>query len=538
MVPKQSPEKEKQKEKDALSYDISLPYHKRKRVLGFSLKEGVSASVKVGFTQSFMVPFAIALNAPLAIIAAFATLPELVGSFFQLFTINALNIIRKKKRLLLLSALFEAVLWLPILLIPFVSSKYHILILAFVCMESLFAKFKLPIWNSLIGEVVQENERGKFFGRRNRAIAVITFASTIVAGIILSLFSKLHPFLGFGILFFVAFLARMLCLIYHTTLPEVLAKKEQFKPASIIEFVKNRKKTDYGLFVNYMSLLEFSVMIASPFFMVYLLRDLKFSYFSYAMLMAAAMLSSFFFTNMWGRRIDKEGAKAVLTITGYLAPIIPLLWLFSSDFYYLFAVQFFSGIVWSGLNLSSSTFVFDSIVPSKRVKYFSYYNFFIGLFVFLGTMFGSFLAKVVPSFGFISTLPVLFIISAILRFFVTLRYLPRVREARLVSIPLSETAVKSSVLMRPGSGIIYYATSQALSGQKPGQKTTADKVSHAKKSIFTGKDKEIYKKRVLRLLKKSVRSDSRFKGSGEFPLNEKDIGKILQRLKMEKWKKK
>lgn len=98
---------------------------------------------------------------------------------------------------------------------------------------------------------------------------------------------------------------------------------------------------------------------------VYLLRDLHFSCIELMCNTAASIVVQFLVLNRWGRLGDVFGNRVILSLTGFVIPVVPVLWVLSPGFWYLLAVQAFSGLVWSGFSLSASNYVYD-LTPSDR----------------------------------------------------------------------------------------------------------------------------------------------------------------------------
>ena len=58
-----------------------------------------------------------------------------------------------------------------------------------------------------------------------------------------------------------------------------------------------------------------------------------------------------------GRLIDRWGAYRVFWLSAASIVLLPGMWLFSSDFRYLVAVQVFSGVVWESQRLGGTAAV-------------------------------------------------------------------------------------------------------------------------------------------------------------------------------------
>lgn len=476
--------------------------HKIKKSLKYSIYDGAAFAVMDGLTASFLTPFAIALKASVSLIAALTYVPQLVGAFIQLFAARIVEVMHDRRKIIVASSLINAILWIPLLLIPYATPSQKYLIVVYVAVQTLASQLANPVWNSLMGDIVPKYERGRFFGLRNKVIEAVSFFAALSAGFILEYFSPVKPFLGFTILFSLAFIARLFSAAFrsmmHNPSPD-MAPSEKF---SLFDFVKRMDKTNYGHFVIYIVMFKFAVYIAAPFFAVYMLKDLKLSYLQFTILAAAELIGSFSTLGIWGRIIDKRGTKFALYIAGILTPIVPILWLFSRNFYYLFVIQIISGLSWAGFDLSSSNFIFDAVRPENRVRGIAYYKFFEGIAVFAGALFGGFLVNKLPSWIFISSIPLVFLISGILRLVISLTQLPRLKEARLIELDVGHTFFKRFLTIRPSEGFVYEVIGKYQRAKEKLKPSNIFKI--IKKPKTTQKESESYNKKLVRYIDKNI----------------------------------
>src|SRR5690606_16352306 len=159
------------------------------------------------------------------------------------------------------------------------------------------------------------------------------------------------------------------------------------------------RHSNFVRFSIFFALMQFGVSIASPFFTVYMLRDLDFSYAAFTCNTGMAILAQFLTLARWGRISDVVGNRRILAATGLLVPLMPLLWVFSSNFWYLLAVQAVSGFAWAGFSLSASNFVYDLIQPARRATYLAIHNVLASIGIFTGAMLGGWLGAVLPTGG-------------------------------------------------------------------------------------------------------------------------------------------
>jgi len=214
------------------------------------------------------------------------------------------------------------------------------------------------------------------------------------------------------------------------------------------DFIKRVKQSNFAKFVFYVASINFSVNIAGPFFAVFMLRDLNLNYVTYTVIVTTATIATLLTMNLWGRHADKIGNLKVIQLTSFFIPIVPALWLFSQEVYYLVIIQVFAGFVWAGFNLSVMNFIYDAVMPEKRTRCVAYFNVINGIAICLGALSGGVLAKAMPLlFG--HRLLALFVLSGFLRAVFAFIFLPMIKEVRRVEKISSIDLFFSVIKLRP-----------------------------------------------------------------------------------------
>jgi MFS family permease len=183
-----------------------------------------------------------------------------------------------------------------------------------------------------------------------------------------------------------------------------------------------------------------AVLIAGPFFVLYMLQDLHLSYIGYGGWLAAGLLGQLLTLQAWGQFGDRFGNKALLSFTGFTVPILPMLYLVSTDLGFLLAVNFLGGVIWAGLALGLQNYVFDSVRPEERAKAIALYSTVNAVGWSVGALLGSWLVESLPAriewAGVIlqpaSNLPFVFFLSGVLRLLVSFSLLGTFHETRQV----------------------------------------------------------------------------------------------------------
>lgn len=417
-----------------------------------SIWEGSLWAVMWGFGESYIAPFALFLNAGSMVMALIGSGPVLIAALAQLAGAAYLDRIGRRLPIMLAGAMVQAAAYLPLFILPLLlpsGGMAALLIAVTVCFFSLGVS--VPSWMSLMGDVVDQEERGDYFGRRTRIILYIMLASMMLAGWIISRWKNVgHPAAGFGFLFSMAFLARLISLFFmrrHYDAP--LQKTSDEARFSFMEFVRATPRSNFARFAFTVALMNGAAQIAGPFFPVYMLRDLHWSYLQFTINMAVFLLAQTLFVRWWGALGDRHGNRAILAANCWLMTVLPLFWIVSTNYYVLLLAQVVSGACWSGFNLAAGNFIYDAVTQAKRARVFSYYNLLNGLFSVGGAvLIGAPLAAHAPEtlhLGRIditlrSPLLIVFAVSILARIAVARHMLPQFKEVR-DSEPISTTQI-------------------------------------------------------------------------------------------------
>lgn len=403
--------------------------NKIKKSLRASYWDGVGASVMLGLTQDYIIPYALALKATVKQIGLLSSLPNLCASLIQLKSADFTERLSSRKRIILISVFLQALTLLPILLIPYYrKANPAVMLIILVILFTGFGAVSLGAWLSLMSEYIPTYKRGQYFGWRNRILGFVAVVSALFAGMILQIY-KNNVLLGFLIILMLALLARMSCCYFLALMYEPKFKHSHESYFSFLDFLKRARESNFARFVFFVSSLNFCVNLAAPFFAVFMLRDLKFSYLTYTLVIVPVPLTAILLIQRWGRFADRVGNIRILKFTAFFIASLPLPWIIYRHPIFLIFVQILGGFAWSGFNLCATNFIFDSVSAPKRVRCFSYFNVINGFFISMGALIGGYLATHVPALlGY--KLLFLFLFSSMMRFIVALIFTPKIREVR------------------------------------------------------------------------------------------------------------
>jgi MFS family permease len=428
---------------------------KAERSLHHSMRDGMAWSLMFGAGESYLQAFAVFLKASTAQITLLTALPSLFGSAAQLAAAWAAGYAVPRKTLIFAGVLLQSAAWLPIIALALVPLDAAVpLLIAAVALYYVGGQFAAPPWSSLISDLVPERRRGRFFGRRSQLMSVITFASLATAGVVLQ-FSEHRALAGWGFtaIFTVALAARLYSLGQLMRMHEPPGRLAPFTLPPLAGLIERLRGSDFMRFALFVGFMNFAVAIASPFFTLYMLRDLKFSYLEFTAATAFSVLMQFAALNLWGRLSDVFGNLRVVQVTTFVFPALPVLWVLFPNFWAILAIQLLSGITWAGFGLAAGNFLYDVVPPERRAAYSAVHQTISNTAIFAGALFGGLLATLAPrqievagyTIAFTSGLWLALCASGVARAVVLAVFLPKLRETRLVR-PISRTALAIRVI--------------------------------------------------------------------------------------------
>lgn len=415
----------------------------------YSLKDSASVNVTVGFGDNYISAYAVALNASPVFIGLLTSIPNLIAPLAQLATSKSMEK-KSRKQIYSRAILIQSLLWLPMILISLLFlqnvAEAPILLVIFYTVYALFGNFAAPAWVSWMGDIIDPKEAGKFLGLRNKIGGITALIAMVVGGIVLDLFkqqaditSKVYiAFIGFGIIFFLAMVFRLLSRHFVLKQYEPHFRLEKDRYFSFFAFIKKIPSSNFGKFSLYVALIVLATNIAAPYYTIYMLKDLKLSYIQLMLIGVSSAVSTFLFISKWGKFADKHGNIQTLKITSLLVPIGCFMWPVAAyaipepfKFPFLILTNFFSGYAWAGFNTAAGNFVFEAATPQRRGLCSAYSSIMNGFAVFLGATIGSILVSQV-NIPIINVIMFVSIISGFARYAVFIIMRKSIKEVREV----------------------------------------------------------------------------------------------------------
>ncbi len=359
------------------------------------VREGSFDALKIGAAETYFGAFGVFLGGTPLQIGALATLPPLIGAMTQALGMRLAESVASRRDAVVRFIRIQSLLILLLAFVQYFFGSGWWALTALICVVSCYYMtigVIAPMWNSLVGDLIPATSRGEFFGYRNMWTSIVTFTGVVVAGQIVHLTSLSgQTALGFSIVFAVAAVSRLLSGGHFAKVSDASLHVPDDSKFTFWQFIKRARHSNFVRFTFFISAMNFSAAISGPYFAMYMLQDLKFTYYEYMLVVAAVVLMQFAVMRSWGKLSDQFGNRQILRLTGVLVSVNPLLWLVSSNLGWVICTQLYSGLCWAGFNLAAANFVFDAVTPAKRARCFAYQSIVNGWCVFLGSLLGGWL---------------------------------------------------------------------------------------------------------------------------------------------------
>jgi MFS family permease len=403
-----------------------------RRDLWVTTADVAAYSLMVGFGETYLPAFALALGLGPVAAGLTATVPILVGAVLQLVTPAAVSRLGTNRGWVVACTAAQAASFVPFIVW---ALRGHAQLWEVIAAASLYwsaGMAGVPAWNSWIGTLVPIRLRTSYFARRNRLGQFAVCIGFVLAGLALqfgeSRGAVLPTFAG-------VFVAAAVCRLASTALlaacgeprpperhePTVLAAG---RARRLVAAARGMAARPSGRLVAFLCCFLFGAHVSSPYFTPYMLRELGFSYHAYMLVFAASFLTKALVLPSLGRLASRIGSVGLLW--GAVLSITPLalLWLPAEGVPYLIGVQVLAGGCWAAYELAVALLLFEAVTDRERTGVVTIYNLGMAVATVAGAACGGLLLRSLGTDR--SAYAAVFVVSTLLR----LAALPLARRLR------------------------------------------------------------------------------------------------------------
>ena len=452
------------------------------KALNFSTIDGALSAIMGSLAGGmFLMGFAIKiLKATPQQIGILAALP-MFANLIQIFGSVIIEKTGKKKLLCFVSIFVNRILWFLIILLPFAifaplaDWKVWVLV-AITAVSSLFGSLAGVSWLAWMSDIVPENIRGSYFGKRNMVASACGMIALLLGGKFLTMwegrFGEMNPF-GFVLLFTCGLAVGLVAIFFLSRIPEAESvKKEGAGGFDFKVFFKPLQDRNFFKLILFVSAWMFAIQIAAPFYGLFMIDNLKIDFSTITILGAFATFATLFMMKIWGPISDKLGNKPVIIVSGWFLIVVPFLWILAVPGKYYLPVllaHVLSGAFMAGASLSQFNILIKLSPREGRSVYLALFAAITGIAGATAPIVGGSLSSMLGNFSMaisnytVSSLHVIFIISAALQA-VTIFFILKVEE------PAASTPVAVIMQLRndlnPQTGIAGAADFMMVELQK------------------------------------------------------------------------
>jgi hypothetical protein len=371
-----------------------------------SYVEGALYACMVGMAEAFALFFAVQQGVSLSQLALLSTLPPLMGSLFQWVMPQLVGNggIRRAK----LVFYIVQIIGLFCLCRAAVSENLFPWLFSALSLYWIGGMTSGPFWLQWAVNQIPSQAFGSFLSKRNAFVAFCTLAAYISAAAFLNLRSSPEDFL---IVFAFGTLSRILSFLSQASISKIQIEWSRYRP----EVTGDRQtlaRSPVMWMIALTVLFKIAVTTSTPFFLPYMVQELKFGVLEYVALTSIPFVGRFVFLSGWGRASNDFRPFIGLQIACIGIALIPAMWAYTNNFYFYMFLELFSGVLWGGFELCSVLIV-QRFRPSSTLRTLGLHMSLMSAASVLGALLGS---RWMQSSGY--TYQDLFLLSSSLRLFV------------------------------------------------------------------------------------------------------------------------
>ncbi|WP_207512636.1 MFS transporter [Longitalea luteola] len=363
--------------------------------------DGLASEAMITFTSgTFLVAMVLLLDANNFQIGLLAGLPT-ITNVFQLLSIWLVRRYNNRRAIAVICSLLARtpllIIGLLILFFKNIPVETVIFILFF---HYFFGSIAGPCWNAWMKDLVPENQLGTYFSRRTSYTQLLNIVLGLATAFIVDytknhqITSELNVYAG---LFIAGGIAGISSALFLSATPEPLGKVTSGDIISILQ--RPLRDQNFRRLLVFNSAWVFALNIATPFFVVFMMKKMGLSISYIIGFTIISQLCSILTVRMWGRFADRFSNKTIIAICAPLYILVLIGWCYVGiytreylNLLLLLVIHAGTGISNAGINLSLTNISLKLSPAEESVVYLSTKNIITAIFSFIAPLFGGYLA--------------------------------------------------------------------------------------------------------------------------------------------------
>jgi MFS family permease len=434
--------------------------------------DGLTSEVMTSFTGSaFLVSMALLLGANNVEIGVLAALP-MFTNIFQLVSIWLVSKFNNRRAVTVICAFLARfpLIIVGILVLTTPTTSIYSLIF-FLFFYYLFGSIAGPSWNSWMKDMVPEHMLGDYFSQRSRYTQTLNVVLSIILALLMDYVKSFYAEYELSVYAVFFIVAGIIGCFGGLVLARAPEPQSYLSSTNILTLFKRPlQNQNFRRLLVFNSAWVFALNIATPFFIVFLLKSFRLPISYIIVLVIISQLSGIMTIRMWGTFSDRYSNKSIISISAPLYILVMIGWCFVGIFshYYLniaflVVLEILSGASTSGINLSLTNIGLKLSPKKDAIVYLSVKNIITAVFASMGPLIGGLLADVFENksltlnaqwsngdyskavkLASLHEWKFLFLIGALLAL-LALRLLPRVKEIGEVNKDIVRRIMRKSI---------------------------------------------------------------------------------------------
>jgi MFS family permease len=363
--------------------------------------DGLASEMMTTFTGSaFLVAMALLMGANNVQIGILAALP----TFTNIFQLISIWLVRKfnNRRAIAVFCAFLArfpLVCIGLSALLFSGSSISILIF-FLFFYYLFGSIAGPAWNSWMKDLIPENILGGYFSRRSRYNQILDVVFSILLATLLDFVKSRFPEYELRVYAIFFIIAGIVGTIGGYVLSFAPEPQSYLSNANILSLFKQPlKDNNFRRLLIFNSAWVFALNIATPFFIVFMMKAMGLPISYIIILSIISQLSSIMTIRVWGTFADRYSNKTIIALSAPIYIVCILTWCFIGiysnlyiNLFLLAGIHIFTGISTAGINLSLTNIGLKLAPREDAIVYLSVKNIVTAFFSSIGPLVGGVLA--------------------------------------------------------------------------------------------------------------------------------------------------
>lgn len=315
---------------------------------------------------TFLTAFALQLGASNAFIGLLAAAPYL-ANFGQLVGVYLVETLRNRRLVTVVAGFTARPLLFLLPLAALVPEPRWGLVLVFciVLVRYFIGSIQGVAWNSLVRDLIDERQRGSFFGARVRVMTAIGMVMGLLAGVFADHWAKFD--LGpqkwaYCVLFVIAGICGASAIWPLTWIKEPRMAPLAEPPKLLSMLGRPFQDPNFRNLMIFLVAWNFAVNLAAPFFTVHMFQRLQLNVFTVTALATTSQFANISVLAIFGRLTDRFSGKSVMAVAAPLFLLCVFSWVFTTrpadsntTLALLAGIHLVTGVATAGITIASTT---------------------------------------------------------------------------------------------------------------------------------------------------------------------------------------